>query len=81
MNFTYNYLGLILYFAAVIGIGGGFLIFWMARRSSRRNQIWRSLNLELLFVAFPRMHEAKNPLTPDQVKEKIGMMENVLPGK
>ncbi len=77
MDFTYNYFGLILYFGVIIIVGGGFLIFWMVRRSSRRNEIWRSLNLELLFVAFPRMYDAKNQLTSDQLREKISMMENV----
>lgn len=77
MSIVYDYLGLILYVAAVVIIGAGFLAWWTGRRFSRRHQIWRSLNLQLLLVAFPKIHEAQSQLMPDQIREKIGMMENV----
>lgn len=65
----------ILFFFLIISILA-FIFFWLLHKISRRDEIWRSLNLRLFLVRLPK-DVRKEDLSAEQVREKIAVMENV----
>ena len=65
---------LTVFFAIIIILAFGF--FWLLHRITRRDEIWRSLNLRLFLVRLPK-DIRKEELSTEQAREKISVMENV----
>ncbi|MBI2055351.1 MAG: hypothetical protein HYT42_00440, partial [Candidatus Sungbacteria bacterium] len=74
---TYDSLILYLYIALVLLLGGGGLLFFLILRRARRDEVWRSLNLKLFRVSFPRARPPEQGLTLDELKSRIGAMEKI----
>lgn len=66
-----------LYIAFVLSMAGGAPLFIFFRRRSKRDKVWRSLNLRLFHVALPRQVMPENGLGLDQLRERIGVMEKI----
>ncbi len=68
---------LYLYLALAVLITGGVLVFIWQRRRRRRDEVWRSLNLGLFHVSFPRRIAPAQGTTLEQLREEIGAMEKI----
>ena len=60
-----------------IVIGVLFAIFlWMLKKITRRDEIWRSLNMRLFLVRLPK-EASREEMTREKIHERISVMENV----
>ena len=62
-------------FFIILGILA-FGFFWMLKKITRRDEIWRSLNLRLFLVRLPK-DIRKEEMSQEHAREKISVMENV----
>ncbi len=67
----YSYLGF------VILVGGGAILFYLLHGLSRRDEVWRSLNLKLLRVSLPRAKTPDEGLPLAELRDRIGAMEKI----
>lgn len=65
----------LIFFFLILGILA-FGFFWMLKKITKRDEIWRSLNLRLFLVRLPK-DIRKEELSTEQAREKISVMENV----
>lgn len=65
------------YLGFVILVGGGAIVWVFWRRLTRRDEVWRSLNLRLLHVALPRPGTPDKAPTLAETRDAIGIMEKV----
>ena len=68
------------YLTFVVFLGGGAMLFIFRRRLARRDEVWRSLNLKLLRITFPRSHPPEGGHSIAQIREAISTMEKVYSG-
>src|SRR5207302_624365 len=50
---------------------------WLLKQTTKRDEIWRSLNLLLFLVRLPKEPNLQGELTEEQIDERIAVMENV----
>ena len=74
---SYDRILLYLYLALATALGGGAIVFVFWRRLVRRDEAWRSLNLQLLRVLLPRPRPPEGGLTLERLREGIAVMEQV----
>lgn len=58
-------------------ISAAAVLLFSLRRISRRDEVWRSLNLRLFHVSFPRRTPPEQGLTLEKLREEIGAMEKI----
>ncbi|MDO8600930.1 MAG: type IV secretion system DNA-binding domain-containing protein, partial [bacterium] len=66
---------LYLYIIAGVVIGVGLVLLFFARIRQRRQEVWRSFNLQLFLVRFPPEKETREETTLEKIREHIGIME------
>lgn len=64
-----------LYIIAGIIIGVGLVLFFIAHARRRRQEVWRSFNLQLFLVRFPPEKDSREELSLEKIRERIGIME------
>lgn len=72
-----EYILLYAYVAVVVVAGGGAVLFFLMRGLTRRDEVWRSLNLRLLRVSLPRVKPPEQGLGLEQLREQISAMEKI----